>query len=190
MAGLKGVSKKDSPEVIRTVSEKANITEYMNTKFSKCSEGTRRRVGIAAALIGDRSVVILDEPTAGLDPSERARFYETVRQCFSGKTVLLSTHILEDVEFLADHVLMMSRGKISYSGTYSEYCRVLDGRLYTAHIPANERGKWQILSESRTPDGDIICRVVSDKPIPAEYSPTSVTPTREDVWNYFEGEYR
>lgn len=189
-AGIIGVSKSDMNEVINTVADMANVTEYLNRKFSRCSEGTRRRVGIAVSLIGDKNVIILDEPTAGLDPSERARFYETVLRCFAGKTVLLSTHILEDIEQLADNVLMMSNGRITYSGTYSDYCRVLDGRLYTARIPVKMRDSCVILSESRTPEREVISRVVSDTPLPDDWSPIAVEPTREDVWNYFEGEYR
>lgn len=186
VAGLKGIAKSEITKKIREIAEKTNITEYLNIRFGKCSEGTKRRVGIASALLGDRELIILDEPTAGLDPAERARFYESVRRCFAGKTVLLSTHILEDVEFLADWVLMLSEGKITYNGAYGEYCNVLNGRLYTACIPTEKKAGCQILSESRMADGRLVCRVVADAPLPAAWDPAPAQPTKEDIWNYFE----
>ncbi|MBQ7935110.1 MAG: ATP-binding cassette domain-containing protein [Clostridia bacterium] len=189
VAGLKGIAKKQIPETIKETAEKTNITEYLTTRFGKCSEGTKRRVGIAAALLGNRELIILDEPTAGLDPAERARFYETVRRCFAGKTVLISTHILEDIEFLADWVLMLSGGDITYNGSYEEYCKVLNGRLYTACIPEEEKKGHKIIGENRMADGRVICRVVAETPLPAEWNPAAAEPTKEDVWNYFERVY-
>ncbi len=186
VAGLKGTPKKEIEAAIDNAAEKTNVTEYLKTRFGKCSEGTKRRVGIASALLGNRDVIILDEPTAGLDPAERARFYDTVRSCFEGKCVLISTHILEDIEFLADNVIMLSRGKINYQGTYSDYCTVLDGRLYCATVPRDKRNSVAILSETRLANGKTVSRVVSDTPLPADWETETAEPTKEDIWNYFE----
>lgn len=81
----------------------------------------QKRIGIAAALLGDPAVVVLDEPTAGIDPKERLSFYHVVRECFKEKSVLLSTHILDDMNHLADNVLMLKSGEVIYHGTYIDF---------------------------------------------------------------------
>ncbi len=121
IAGLKGVPKNEVKDAVEQAVQRTNILSFLETKFRKCSEGMKRRVGIAAALIGNAHVIILDEPTAGIDPKERRQFYRTIKECFEGKTVIISTHILDDVESLADSIIMLSRGRVTCHLPYGEF---------------------------------------------------------------------
>ena len=120
-----GLDKQTAEQQITNIIELTHISDFAGKKLKDCSEGMRRRVGIATALIGDPEVVILDEPTAGVDPKERFQFYKTIQACFPNKIVLISTHILDDVDFLATNVIMLSGGRIRYTGSYAEFKNTL-----------------------------------------------------------------
>ncbi|MGM9552956.1 MAG: ABC transporter ATP-binding protein [Faecousia sp.] len=180
-----GVERSQRDDCVRSAAQKANVLDFLNRRFSACSIGTQKRVGIAATLIGSPRLAVLDEPTAGVDPKERMAFYQVVQEAFEGVSVLLSTHILDDLESLADSVLMLSKGKIVFAGTYQEYRSVLQGRLYAFSAPqrpawlarypvvsahrVNGVQTWHFVSEQTPPDGD---------PISA---------TTEDIWTYLTG---
>ena len=153
------------------------------------SGGMKRRVGIATALIGNPQMVVLDEPTAGIDPKERIAFYKTIRECFAGRNVLISTRILDDIEILADNVVMLARGEVTYSGSYAEFRNSLNGRLF------------QIAAEAGDPPIDLSgCRVLSAEKqgatvyyrvvgyagmMPGNAVP--IQPSTEDIWLYYQG---
>ena len=120
-----GLDKQAAEQQLTDIIELTHIADFAGKKLKDCSEGMRRRVGIATALIGDPEVVILDEPTAGVDPKERFQFYKTIQACFPNKIVLISTHILDDVDFLATNVIMLSGGRIRYTGSYAEFKNTL-----------------------------------------------------------------
>ena len=120
-----GLDKQAAEQQLTDIMELTHIADFAGKKLKDCSEGMRRRVGIATALIGDPEVVILDEPTAGVDPKERFQFYKTIQTCFQNKIVLISTHILDDVDFLATNVIMLSGGRIRYTGSYAEFKNTL-----------------------------------------------------------------
>ncbi len=126
-AALKKIPKKMRGEEITRVLRLVNLSDREKDKMGSLSGGMQRRVGIAQAALGDPGILIFDEPTAGLDPEERARFKELVRQIMEGKTILLSTHIVEDVESLCDHVIIMNQGRILESLTTDEAGRLADG---------------------------------------------------------------
>lgn len=121
IAGLKGVERADVHANVLDAAERTNIQPFLELKFKKCSEGMKRRVGIAAALLGSAKVAILDEPTAGVDPKERRQFYRTIKDCFKGRTVIISTHILDDIESLADNIIMLSHGRITCNMPYNQF---------------------------------------------------------------------
>ena len=121
VAGLKGVPKEEVKNEVALAAQRTNTDAFLENKFKKCSEGMKRRVGIAAALMGKSEVIILDEPTAGVDPGERRQFYRTIKECFEGKTVIISTHILDDIESLADSIIMLSRGRVTCHLPYGEF---------------------------------------------------------------------
>ncbi len=107
------------PEISRALSQ-VNLEDRGRDRVSRLSGGMQRRVGIAQALLGDPDVLIFDEPTAGLDPEERARFKNLVRRAGAGRTVLISTHIVEDVESLCDRVIIMNQGQVLENVTTAE----------------------------------------------------------------------
>lgn len=133
-AAKSGLDKASAEKQIGEVMELTNTAEFAGKRLKDCSEGMRRRVGIAAALVGDPEVVILDEPTAGVDPKERFQFYKTIQACFPGKIVLISTHILDDVDFLATDVIMLSNGRIRYTGSYERFKNTLKGSQQEATV--------------------------------------------------------
>lgn len=120
-----GLDRQAAERQLTDIMELTHIADFAGKKLKDCSEGMRRRVGIATALVGDPEVVILDEPTAGVDPKERFQFYKTIQACFPNKIVLISTHILDDVDFLATNVIMLSGGRIRYTGSYAEFKNTL-----------------------------------------------------------------
>ncbi|MEM7138008.1 MAG: ABC transporter ATP-binding protein [Myxococcota bacterium] len=118
--------------------EKVNLTEFRNQLVSTYSGGMLRRFGIALALLGSPRLLIVDEPTAGLDPAERDRFHRVLADVAADAIVVLSTHIVEDVEHLCSRLSIMSEGRIVAEGTPSALRNPLEGRLWTATIPRGE----------------------------------------------------
>lgn len=118
--------------------DKVNLTEFRSQLVSTYSGGMLRRFGIALALIGSPRLLIVDEPTAGLDPAERDRFHRVLADVAADAIVLLSTHIVEDVEHLCSRLSIMSEGSIVAEGTPSELRRPLEGKLWTAIVPRGE----------------------------------------------------
>lgn len=188
IAGLKGVSDREFDAEIDMIVKRTGLALHMDKKLKQCSEGTRRRVGIASTLLGMPEVVIMDEPTAGIDPKERLAFYKTVRECFMGKTVLIATHVLSDVDYLADNVVMLKGGKLVYSGEYKDLRHSLDDKVYSLNCNENEQymleEKYHVLSIQKTGD-TYECHVI---PFRDENKATleNVEPTMDDVWLYYE----
>ena len=111
-AALKKIPKADQEKEIDRVLELVNLSDRKKDRMSSLSGGIQRRVGIAQAVLGDPPVLIFDEPTAGLDPEERTRFKKLIRQIMDKKIIIISTHIVEDVEALCDRVIIMNRGRV------------------------------------------------------------------------------
>ena len=192
VAQAKGIPKDKIQSEVLFAAESANIVDFLNEKSKNCSEGTRRRIGIATSLLGNPKVVIMDEPTASIDPGERSNFYESVKKCFEGKIVLISTHILEDIGQLADNVIILSRGKITYSGTYEQFVSSLDGRVYsTTNIEyINQFKPKRMLSQKRDFSGDVWYSFIVEEAItmPDDSCIKSIKPSLEDLWLYYQSE--
>lgn len=190
VAEARGVARANVARCLEEAAGRVNVGQFLDTKVKHCSVGTKQRVGIATTLLGEPEIVILDEPTAGVDPKERSRFYHTIRECYAEKTVLISTHILDDVQILADSVLMISGGKIVFDGTFSKFVHVLDGRVYQGSAQAyaacapEEKRAMPLLSEVKTADGAVY-HVCADAP-PAAPGWAAATPTLEDIWEYYQ----
>ena len=120
LAALKGMSKYSANARADELLEIVSLSDVANKKIKTYSGGMQRRLGIAQALLNNPQVLILDEPTAGLDPKERVRFRNLIAECGKGCIVLLSTHIVSDVEHIADRILMMKDGQIVWDGTQSD----------------------------------------------------------------------
>lgn len=177
MANTKGIPSADAKEDIHRCVELVNLSDRMSSKIKTLSGGMVRRLGIAQALLGDPDIMIFDEPTAGLDPEERMRFKLLISQVKKDKIILISTHIVSDIEAISDVVLVLNQGKLLASGTMAEMSRNADGKVWL--IPERDLGCVQgkfWLQEKSVRNGENLCRVLSA----TSQSYESDTPTLED----------
>ena len=120
MASLKGLTKTEAKRKKKKLLELVSLSDVAKKKIATYSGGMKQRLGIAQALLNDPKIIILDEPTAGLDPKERVRFRNLIKELGTESIVLLSTHIVSDIEHIADTVLMMKAGQIVFNGSADE----------------------------------------------------------------------
>ena len=132
---LKGLNTKESKRKINELMEQLTLSHVRSKKIAKLSGGMKRRVGIAQALLNEPEVLILDEPTSGLDPGERVRFRNLLSEFAHDRIVLISTHIVPDVEYIATQNAVMKDGRLLAKGTTEELVKMIDGKVWTALIP-------------------------------------------------------
>lgn len=160
-ANIKGMSKQKAEEEIKKNLETVNLSDSINTKVSKLSGGMLRRVGIAAALLNDPCVLMLDEPSAGLDPEERIRLKYSLSFICRERTTIISTHIVEDVESICDELIIIKNGTVYAHGSCEEIADFANGKTYM--LPESEvgsiLGEYHITKRFET-DGKIFIRVV------------------------------
>ena len=137
-AEIRGFSKKKMNEEINRVVELCDLDEVINKACGKLSKGYRQRVGMAQALLHDPEILILDEPTSGLDPNQIRKVRDTLKEIGKEKTILLSTHILQEVEAIADRVIFISEGKLRFDGTLEEFRKQSDTLDQTFHKLSKE----------------------------------------------------
>ena len=143
IAVLKGITqKKERKDLVHFLLAKTNLFEKRDKRVSEFSGGMKQRVGIAQALIGNPKLVIVDEPTAGLDPSERNRFYNLLAEIGQEVIVILSTHIVDDVKELCTEMAIMDMGKIIFQGTPKAAMDDLIGNVYQKKIELQELEKY------------------------------------------------
>ncbi|OSB13533.1 ATP-binding cassette domain-containing protein [Clostridium botulinum] len=180
MAALKGI--KNSKKVIKEVIEKTNLIEKRKARISTLSGGQRQRVGIAQALMGNPELLIFDEPTVGLDPEERINFRNLFSKAAQDKIVLLSTHIIEDVQSVCDKLIVINHGQILFTGTPEELIALAHNHVgvFEERIGEREKEDYKITSRVNTARG-IACRIVAET-LPAFAE--AVEPTLEDAYMY------
>lgn len=132
MAALKGMPKREAKRKIDELLEQVSLSEVRKKKIVKLSGGMKRRVGIAQALLNDPEVLILDEPTSGLDPGERVRFRNLLLEFAKDRIVVISTHIVSDVEYIANQNAIMKDGKIIENDTTEQLVRLVDEKSGSA----------------------------------------------------------
>ncbi len=138
IAALKGMQNKSLvKERIYEMLEEVNLLHAANKKIGSFSGGMKQRLGIAQALLNDPEIVIFDEPTAGLDPKERIRFKNMLSRMAAKKIIILATHIVSDVESIADRILLIKHGNIIVNGTVSECLIHVKDKVY--QLPVNEK---------------------------------------------------
>ena len=177
MAALKGVTE---PQAVNDVLEYTNLSEYRKVRIRNLSGGQRQRVGIAQALLGDPRLLILDEPTVGLDPEERVKFRNLFSEMARDKIVLLSTHIVEDVQSICNRVLVIHDGLILFDGAPADLIAQTIGHVgvFISQIGDPAPEGCVVVSKVNTAHG-IQCRVVArDLPAFAE----KAEPTLEDAY--------
>jgi ABC-2 type transport system ATP-binding protein len=180
MAALKGI--KNSKKAIDEVIKKTNLTEKRKARISTLSGGQRQRVGIAQALMGNPELLIFDEPTVGLDPEERINFRNLFSKAAQDKIVLLSTHIIEDVQSVCDKLIVINHGQILFTGTPEELIALAHNHVGVFEEKTGESGKkdYKITARVNTSQG-IACRIVAETlPVFAQ----AVEPTLEDAYMY------
>ena len=144
----------------------------------------KRRVGIAQALLNDPHVLILDEPTSGLDPGERVRFRNLLSEFAHDRVVLVSTHIVSDIEYIATQNAVMKNGQIIALGTTEELVKLVERKVWSCVIPVEElpiqEQRLRIVNLRNEEDGDISLRYLADRPLVPESK--AVTPKLEDLY--------
>lgn len=143
MAALKGLDTKEAKHKISSLLGRVGLSDVRNKRISQLSGGMRRRVGIAQALLNDPEILVLDEPTGGLDPAERARFRNILSEFAKDRIVLISTHIVSDVEYIASQNAIMKDGKIHSVGTTEELLKQVDGKVWSCTIANELVGRYE-----------------------------------------------
>jgi ABC-type multidrug transport system ATPase subunit len=183
-AALKGVTARgERRELTEALLRQVNLWDVRKRKLGSFSGGMRQRFGIAQALIGSPKLVIVDEPTAGLDPEERNRFLNLLAEIGEKVVVILSTHIVADVTDLCPRMAIIGQGQVLLTGEPREAIRSLDGRVWRRSIDKaeldNYRARMTILS-TRLAGGRTLLHVLADTPPEAGFEP--VAPDLEDVY--------
>ena len=186
-AVLKGISNKaERKEVCEALLQQTNLYEVRDKYIGDYSGGMRQRFGIAQALLGNPKIVIVDEPTAGLDPQERNRFHNLLSEIGENVVVILSTHIVDDVKNLCHEMAIMNYGEVLFHGKTNEALSVLKGKVWQAQITKEEvedyRNRFKIIS-SKVSAGKICVNTVADSQPDKVFS--SVEVDLEDVYFYY-----
>lgn len=186
IAKLKGLSKFDAKRKTDELLELVGLSDKKRKKLGGFSGGQRQRIGIAQALLNNPEILIMDEPTAGLDPEERIRFRGILSNLSQNKTVLLSTHIVSDIEAIADEVILLNKGRILEMKTPAELLAALNGKVWTLTLPVEDAAamtKRYPCSNITHSEGESTIRLVSEQqPHPAAQC---VNPNMEDMYLSF-----
>jgi ABC-type multidrug transport system ATPase subunit len=184
-ARLKGIgSANERKEIVKQVLEVTNLYEVRMKNVSGYSGGMKQRFGIAQLLLNDPKLIIVDEPTAGLDPAERHRFLNVLREIGTNHTVIFSTHIVDDVKELCNEVAILNGGKILTQNTPKAAVETLNGFIWTKSITREEleahEKEWNVISSNYNQDNTLNIRVYhQERP---NDSFTTATPQLEDVY--------
>ena len=183
-AVLKGVtSRGERKSVVEALLQQVNLWDVRKRKLGTFSGGMRQRFGIAQALIGDPKLVIVDEPTAGLDPEERNRFLNLLAEIGENVVVILSTHIVEDVTDLCPRMAIIAQGQVLLSGQPGEAMRALEGHVWRRSIPTAQldsyKQRFTVLSTRLAGGKTLIHVLATSKP---EEGFEAVAPDLEDVY--------
>ena len=184
-AALKGMEKARAKKRIEGLARSVGLWDDLKRKCTTYSGGMQRRLGIVQALLDDPEILILDEPTSGLDPYERIKFRNIISAYAKDRLVLLSTHIVSDVEQIATQIMMMEYGVIHHMHSSREYVKMTAGKVWLVEMPAEELVEYQnqaVISNVVAKDGLMEVRVISEtKPA---YNAVQAVPDMEDAYLY------
>lgn len=186
VSALKGIPKNIAKKRVAELLEEVGLGDAANKKIKTFSGGMKQRVGIAQALLNNPDILILDEPTAGLDPKERVRFRNLLSDYAGDKIVILSTHIVSDIEAIADEVLLMKKGKFVLQGNVPDLTKKAEGKVWELTVPQEETRKWQVkgtVANLKHEGQQVVLRIISD------YKPSEMAvpceATLEDLYLYY-----
>lgn len=189
IAALKGIRPFVSKKRVKELIDEVGLSKAANKKMKKLSGGMKRRVGIAQAMLNNPRILILDEPTAGLDPNERIRFRNLIGELSEDRLVLLSTHIVSDIEYVANEIWMMKDGKIMLKGTADKIVNSMSETVWECYVRkdmvSDFTKKYKISNMKSEPNG-VVLRIISrEKPL---VNAKSTKASLEDVFLYYFGE--
>lgn len=184
VGALQCMDKKETDRRIGELLELVSLADVGNKKMKQFSGGMLQRVGIAQAMMNDPALLILDEPTAGLDPRERVRFRNLIHSLSKDRIVILSTHIVSDIETIANQIVMIREHRIYQSDSPVNICNALRGKVF--EVPADRRlSENEFLLSECQGDGETMYRIVTDRP---GEGAKEVLPNLEDAFLYIYGE--
>lgn len=189
ISSIKGIRPMTAKKRTEKLLEQVGLRKMKKRKMRNLSGGMQRRVGIAQAMLNDPQILILDEPTAGLDPNERIRFRNLISELAEDRLVLLSTHIVSDVEFIANDILLMKDGKFFMNGTAEEIISSMDQAVWSCTVPRKEADRYlskYLVSNVKTVPGGAELRILA-KLSPAEGAVMEEA-TLEDAFLLYFGE--
>lgn len=186
MGALKGIPRKKCRERIEELLHMVNLYEQRNIRISHYSGGMKQRILIAQALLNDPQILIMDEPTAGLDPSERIRIRNFLSTISQDKIILIATHIVSDIEAIAKEILLLREGKLLRKGRPEELLREIHGKVFEVKTGVDETLDVNAfrISNIRVAENEKIYRVVSDQ-VPEGKSVHKVEPGLEELYLYY-----
>ncbi|MBZ9626199.1 ABC transporter ATP-binding protein [Clostridium sp. FP2] len=184
---VKGLSLNEAKKRSLNLLKAVNLEDKKNKKIKKLSGGMKQRLGIAQALINDPQILILDEPTAGLDPKERASFRNLISSMAKNKIIILSSHIVPDIEHIADEILIMKSGRLIKKGKPNEITKTIDKFIWECETNIGKAkyitDKFYVIDMKQTDNETGILRIISEiKPVE---SSVQVKPTLEDLYLYY-----
>ncbi len=188
IAALKGIPRERAAKRVQELLHMLDLSAVADRKIKTFSGGMKQRVGIAQALLNNPQVLILDEPTSGLDPKERVRLRNLLSEYAGNKIVILSTHIVSDVEAIADQVFIMNAGQFIAHGTVQELARQVKGKVWELTVPSEQARLWQedfTVANYRHEGEQVVLRIISDE----EPSPDAALcePILDDAYLYHFG---
>ena len=187
IASIKGLRPAVARQRVKELLAQVGLSKARNKKMKNLSGGMKRRAGIAQAMLNDPKLLILDEPTAGLDPNERIRFRNLISELAEDRVVLLSTHIVSDVEYIAGKIFLMKDGRIAVSGTAQELIASMPEQVWACQVPKTRIDAYlkalKVSNVKTTPEGAELRIVSAEQPTD---DAVRVQPTLEDVFlSYF-----
>lgn len=183
IASLKGIRPIVAKKRVKELVTKVGLQKAVNKKMKNLSGGMKRRVGIAQAMLNDPKILILDEPTAGLDPNERIRFRNLISELAEDRLVLLSTHIVSDIEYIANEIWLMKDGKIMHQGTSEEVINSMPEKVWECYVEKNKVSdfvnKYKISNMKSEANGVMLKIISLEKPF---VNAKCAEPSLEDVF--------